>query len=69
MLLITKELAEAVLKSHTSRDGTVLYFSHYRSCDHCHAHAREAEWIEHEDNCIVKRAKLLLEQEWPNERH
>lgn len=58
MLLITKELAEAVVKAHTEAYG--------QWCSHC----REGCWLDnhgmlqHTAECIVTRAKLLLEQEW-----
>lgn len=58
MLLITKELAEAVLECHSTTDG------YYEWCSHCDARAENYEDIKHLPNCIVTRAKLLLEQEW-----
>lgn len=59
MLLITKELAEAVIAHHVDR---------HDECYHCDGsyQAVQGKGIEivHDDNCIVVRAKLLLEQEW-----
>lgn len=60
MLLITKELAEAVVKSFVETDNTYEY-----SCVHCKSPwTYYAEDVTHTDNCIVVRAKLLLEKEW-----
>lgn len=64
MLLIAKELAEAVVKCHLVKvwvDGF--------ECAHCKAERsfdfdKCEEIINHDSNCIVVRAKLLLEQEW-----
>lgn len=58
MLLIVKELAEAVISSHVSESGA--------RCEHCITES----WfdkdgvLQHSPSCIVTRAKLLLEQEW-----
>ena len=65
MLLITKELAEAVVKAHT------VHKSGYNECAHCgveevfniEVHLPDFT-IQHEPTCIVVRAKLLLEREW-----
>lgn len=58
MLLITKELAEAVVASHT--------WESYGedNCQHCRKSAFGVTLIQHTPECIVTRAKLLLEQEW-----
>lgn len=58
MLLITKELALVVVVQHTWSDEV------YHLCSHCGTASFKVEGIEHKDNCIVVRAKLLLEQEW-----
>lgn len=65
MLLITKELAEAVIEFHFDNDtgqcqscGAGFYNANYAK-----EHDSDGELI-HVDNCIVVRAKLLLEQEW-----
>jgi hypothetical protein len=57
MLLITKELAEAVIAHHTDRHETCYH------CDGSYQASLDGE-ITHDDNCIVIRAKLLLEKEW-----
>lgn len=57
MLLITKELAEAVVTSHW--DGNYCFFCHKRL-----AAIDKNRVQEHTPECIVTRAKLLLEQEW-----
>ena len=57
MLLITKELAEAVVENHAVYDS---YGD--TSCIHCYAELDSSK--AHDDNCIVVRAKLLLEKEW-----
>ena len=54
MLLITKELAEAIIKAYTYVD-----FEGDSCCAHCYACL---SFQEHEDNCIVTHAKLLLEK-------
>lgn len=54
MLLITKELALAVVSSYEDNEWLV--------CKHCGNKTYPQEL--HKDNCIVVRAKLLLEQEW-----
>lgn len=58
MLLIAKELAEAVVKSHTTEQGYMEW------CDHCDRTSQDRNKLNHDSNCIVVRAKLLLEQEW-----
>lgn len=58
MLLITKELAEAVIKSHINT------FDYLRMCCHCNRFTYDHTEVEHDDNCVVVRAKLLLEKEW-----
>lgn len=60
MLLIAKELAEAVVKRHWAVTG-----DHFYTCSHCGmSQYRHYSQINHDSNCIVVRAKLLLEQEW-----
>jgi hypothetical protein len=56
MLLITKELAEAVVKAHTEAYG--------QWCSHCESWLNNHGVLQHTPECIVTRAKLLLEQEW-----
>lgn len=64
MLLITKELAEAVVESHTYVGGYGMG-SDIETCSHCGVEREYAEFvINHDSNCIVVRVKLLLEQEW-----
>lgn len=58
MLLIAKELAQAVVKSHCVR------YQRLCICSHCESEAREYHELQHTSECIVTRAKLLLEQEW-----
>lgn len=56
MLLITKELAEAVVRRHLHPHGY---------CGHCMGGEYDDNYeLIHDDNCVVIRAKLLLEQEW-----
>ena len=60
MLLITKELAEAVVKFERIDGGHGPDY-----CPHCEHTEKYPDWkLEHDSNCIVTRAKLLLEQEW-----
>lgn len=60
MLLITKELAEAVIKVER-----VESLHGEDQCPYCKGYEVPPLYaIDHEDNCIVVRAKLLLEQEW-----
>lgn len=58
MLLITKELAEAVVEYNSATDG------YYHWCAHCEAKTEGMGYLQHTPECIVTRAKLLLEQEW-----
>ena len=59
MLLITKDLAEAVVDSHTLHSSNGYYY-----CAHCEASINESgSGTEHTPECIVTRAKLLLELE------
>lgn len=56
MLLITKELAEALIVTEFGKYGMC--------CFHCDSWIDNQGDGQHEPNCIVTRAKLLLEQEW-----
>ena len=60
MIQLTKELAEAVVKSNTHIGAYMLEY-----CSHCGMIASDLFTdIQHTPECIVTRAKLLLELEW-----
>lgn len=60
MWLLTKELAQAVVKT-----GWRLAGDHFYKCPHCRKCAyRHPDYIEHTTECIVTRAKLLLSVEY-----
>lgn len=58
MLLITKELAKAVVRHHVTVRDRIVY------CMHCRGEHYSESRIQHTPECIVVRAKLLLEIEW-----
>ncbi|MNG79333.1 hypothetical protein D3C81_442070 [compost metagenome] len=61
-MLITKELAWAVVDCHSERG-----LDPFHTCAHCGQGDWMVEKIKHLDSCLVVRAKLLLEREWPND--
>jgi len=64
MMLITKELCLAVVKSHSYAGGNGIC-SDIETCSHCGAEREYAEIeLKHESTCIVVRAKLFLKHEW-----
>lgn len=65
MLLITKELAEALIDKCIDNEWGCCNYCDAKDVWHDTEGLPAGEMIcDHDDNCIVVRAKLLLEKEW-----